>query len=192
MKWTHHPSPSDPSETWRPISNAYEVSNFGAVRSLSRVVPSGPGRTRKEIGRTLRLYRRDDGRIQVNLRDGKVRSIFVHVLVARAFIGARPTGYDICHNDGNASNNHVSNLRYDTHKANVADTKRHGRDPSGERNGQHKLTLEQAVAIKNDVRPQRDIANSFGISQQAVSDIKTGRRWSYAIRDASAAKGGAR
>jgi hypothetical protein len=45
----------------------------------------------------------------------------IHFLVADAFIGPRPDGLIICHNDGVAMNPHVENLRYDTRGSNMRD-----------------------------------------------------------------------
>lgn len=58
---------------------------------------------------------------------------YVHRLVATAFIGEGPEGMEVCHADGNPANNHVGNLRWDTKKANGADTTRHGRHPQRSR-----------------------------------------------------------
>lgn len=49
--------------------------------------------------------------------EGKTRT--VHSLVAEAFLGPRPYGYDIDHIDGNKLNNNASNLRYVTHEDNM-------------------------------------------------------------------------
>lgn len=44
---------------------------------------------------------------------------YIHGLVAEAFLGPRPEGYQVDHKDGNRSNNHVSNLEYVTHRENI-------------------------------------------------------------------------
>lgn len=49
--------------------------------------------------------------------EGKLHTI--HSLIAEAFLGPRPEGYDIDHIDGDKSNNHPSNLEYVTHKENM-------------------------------------------------------------------------
>ena len=49
--------------------------------------------------------------------EGKTRTI--HTLVAEAFLGIRPDGYDVDHIDGNKLNNAASNLRYVTHIENM-------------------------------------------------------------------------
>lgn len=89
-----------------------------------------------------------DGYLRVNLCNRSSATKKVHCLVAAAFFGERPTGYDICHNDGNRLNNNVNNLRYDTRSANSLDAVRHGTSPGfkckGEANGQNKISNAQA------------------------------------------------
>lgn len=57
--------------------------------------------------------------------EGSRRGKAGHSLVAEAFIGTRPEGFEVCHNDGNPANNHVSNLRYGTRSENVLDEVSH-------------------------------------------------------------------
>lgn len=56
--------------------------------------------------------------------EGQVRR-YVHQLVLHHFKGERPEGYQACHCDGNRLNNKLTNLRWDTHAANMEDAKRH-------------------------------------------------------------------
>ena len=49
--------------------------------------------------------------------EGKTRT--VHSLVAEAFLGPRPEGYDIDHINGDKTRNEASNLRYVTHTENM-------------------------------------------------------------------------
>lgn len=49
-----------------------------------------------------------------------------HQLVALTFIGPPPfEGAEVCHKDGFHHNNHYSNLRWDTHAANMIDASKH-------------------------------------------------------------------
>lgn len=140
-------------EEWRPIAGHegwYEVSNRGRVRSLDRRVYAGPqAGMRFAAGRVLAAT--FDGtycRVHLTTPDGKRRTWAVHQLVGPAFLGERPEGYYVCHNDGDGSNNAVDNLRYDTQAANMRDRTKHGTNhnalkthcPLG-----HEYTLENTV-----------------------------------------------
>lgn len=95
------------SEVWAPTPyDDYEVSSLGNVKRVS-------------TGRVLKPFRSGrTGHLKVDLRGHRKA---VHQLVAAAFIGPRPPGTEVCHNDNNPANNAVENLRYDTRSANVLD-----------------------------------------------------------------------
>ena len=118
-------------EQWKPVNGyegIYEVSSQGRVRSLDRTVTYSDGRARlfksKVLSATLNQR---GGYPAVSLwKQGKHQVRTVHSLVAEAFIGPRPEGMDVCHNDGDPTNNHVENLRYGTRSDNILDKVRHG------------------------------------------------------------------
>lgn len=132
MKRTTH------TERWKPVvgyEGYYEVSSWGRVRSLDREYVDALGRNRRVVGRVLRPSTCSKGYQKVTLSlSGDCRNHSVHVLVAAAFIGPRPVGFDVMHADDNPSNNHVSNLSYGT----PAENNRQ-RDSRG-RNGQSRKT----------------------------------------------------
>src|SRR5437660_319440 len=102
-------------EEWRPVvgfEGLYEVSDFGRVRSLDRMV-ANTSRRKKAFnfprkGRLLNPSTRPDG----------YKGFTVHDLVARAFLGVRPARAIINHIDGNRANNRLDNLEYTTYRAN--------------------------------------------------------------------------
>lgn len=121
---------SQPSnERWLPVvgyEGIYEVSDHGRVRSVDRVVLTASG-TRSYKGKILRIVSRHHGYPGVSLRRPGVRKTgYIHRLVLEAFVGPCPEGMEGCHNDGTASNNRLSNLRWDTSIANAQDKARHG------------------------------------------------------------------
>lgn len=113
-------------EEWRKVVgwSGYEVSSFGNVRSVDRVVDTIRG-PRRYKGKILKPGpSSSQGHLTVSI--GKDNSQLVHVLVAAAFIGSRPEGKQVCHSDGDPSNNNLSNLRYDTPTGNSLDRVQHG------------------------------------------------------------------
>lgn len=102
---------------WRPVvgyEGRYLVSDAGQVWIV---------RKQRELGTEVS----DSGHLTVQLwRGGRKRRVQVHCLVLEAFVGPRPDGLECCHWDGDAFNNHVSNLRWDTRSANARDALRHG------------------------------------------------------------------
>lgn len=112
----------------------YDVSDLGRVKSLERRVRTKGNGTRLLRERILKLSVTRDGYAIVKLcRDGRARSMTVHSLVLIAFIGPRPTGLEACHRDGNKVSNALSNLRWDTKKANELDAVRLGTRPDPNR-----------------------------------------------------------
>lgn len=114
-------------EEWRDVpgyEGAYQVSDLGRVRSLDRVTPDG----RNLKGRVLKQQPGSNGYLKVELSQlGEVRTYYIHTGVAAAFIGPRPLGLQVCHNDEVGTHNQLRNLRYDTRSENAKDIVRSGR-----------------------------------------------------------------
>lgn len=119
-------------ERWLPVvgmAMLYLVSSCGRVWSLGRTILRSNGQFVRIKPKMMTLRPQEYGHLIVTLTplEGKMIAAKVHRLVAMAFIGEPPEGKPhCCHYDGNPQNNHVSNLRWDTAKANAADSLRHG------------------------------------------------------------------
>lgn len=172
-------------EIWRPVvglEGSHSVSSWGRIRSEPRICASSPGKTRRVLGRVLKFsLHKTRGYYTIGLgRDGKGRTRDVHVVVAEAFIGPRPSPEMECaHCDGNKLNNRSDNLRWDSCAGNNADKKLHGTSQRGERHGNHKLTEAQVLSIISDERSQTVIAAECGVHQSVISRIKSRKRWTY-------------
>lgn len=95
-------------ELWKSIDGFpnYEVSNQGRVRN-------------KKTGKILKPDACRDGYLRVTLYGDKgPKHFFIHVLVAKMFIGDKPAGLEVDHLNGDKSNNRVENLQYCTSKEN--------------------------------------------------------------------------
>ena len=160
-------------EEWRDVvgfEGLYKVSNFGQVQTV---------KTNKIKEQTIS---KTDNRPYLSLwKNNKIKVCRPHKLVLEAFVNVRPDGLECCHNDGNPQNNHLSNLRWDTPKNNHADKIKHGTTNRGEQCGTAKLTLEQVRAIRQDNRLQRIIAAEYGVRDNTISRIKSGKRWAHDI-----------
>ena len=110
-------------EIWKSIQGyegLYEVSNFGNVRSLDRVIRSKHNEKKQKKGRILTpFYEEKKGYYQVSLsKDGKQKKQRIHRLVAVAFL-ENPFNYtDVNHKDEDKTNNNVDNLEWCTRKYN--------------------------------------------------------------------------
>lgn len=87
-----------------------------------------------------RLSMTDDGykRISITVR-GKSKTYKSHRLTLEAFVGPCPSGMEACHRNGIRADNRISNLRWDTQRANAADSP----VPSS-----HKLSCDDVRAIR--------------------------------------------
>lgn len=96
-------------EIWKDIEgyeNLYRISNIGRVQRVTS-------------GRILRSYDVHLGYLQVHLcKDGKVKNMLVHRLVAMAFIPNTDNLPVVNHKDRNPSNNKVDNLEWCTQEYN--------------------------------------------------------------------------
>lgn len=120
------------AETWRPVPGCpgYEVSDHGRVRSVDRMIRYPDGRAPYRVAGRIKTLRVNDdyGHLAVNLSvSGVATRPLVHGLVLEAFVGPCPTGLEACHNNGDASDNRIENLRWDTPSENQRDRVRHGR-----------------------------------------------------------------
>lgn len=113
-------------EEWRPVAGyegLYEVSSEGRVRGVSRLDSKWRAIPTREKSNKVGAV----GHPVTNLyKAGRGRTFTVHTLVAVAFIGERPSGFDVAHEDGDRTNNSVRNLRYKSRKDNLLDAVRHG------------------------------------------------------------------
>ena len=110
------------SEVWKPVKGyegSYEVSNLGNVRSLSRVVHRTTS-DRFVRGQTMSKQLMPNGYESVTLRkNGRQRRLYVHRLVAEAFLPNEQSLREVNHRDENKSNNTLENLEWCSHSYNM-------------------------------------------------------------------------
>jgi hypothetical protein len=181
--WMFH---LQPGETQKPIPgwSGYFVTDLGRVFSYKR---QGFGTSTVELERApkeLKITRARVGRYQrevpiCSLREGRDCRWAPHVgwLVLQAFVGPKPPGKVMCHEDDNPFNCKLSNLRYDTQLANMADARRNGIAGDGELAPSSILTDAQAKEIRESDDIVSVLAVRFKVSRKVIENIKRGRTY---------------
>lgn len=180
-------------EEWRQIPGFpdYAVSSYGRVK---RVAATPRYRV---TGKLLSTNPAKSGYVMVSIYvNGEHHSRSVHSIVCEAFHGPRPSDdHQVAHSDGVRSNNRADNLRWATRSENMEDQRRHGtlqvgdkhharinpaRLARGENNGGgKKLTADDVMKIREDVRPNRVVASQYGVAKSLVSMIKRREVWKH-------------
>ncbi len=114
--------PCRAAEEWRAIAGYegfYEVSSLGRIRRMAGW-PIGGGRYHSVPKTCSKPAVKRTGYAEVALCVAPLRRYhLVHRLVAAAFIGPCPDGYEVNHKDTNRANNVATNLEYLTKKGNA-------------------------------------------------------------------------
>lgn len=173
----HRYLPQPSFEQWRDVpgfEDEYVVSSLGRI-------------CRKPTGHVLKPWIAAGGYCYVDLRgECRKRKIGVHVIVAEAFHGPRPSpGHEVAHWDGVTTNNTVDNLRWATHRENLEDRRRHGtlRTPvfQGASHPGAKLTDHDVFHIRSIYSGRRgelsDLAELYRVHRTTIKRAASGETW---------------
>ena len=165
-------------ETWKPIEQLkgkYEISNLGKIRGV---------RSKK----VLKLFESNAGYLQARVHKGNNINItvYVHRLVAMAFIPNSENKRDVNHKDGNKLNNFVGNLEWVTPKENTEHAQKMGlMNVQGENHPRAKLTEQDVKNIRHSyIRGSREfglssLARKYGVEKNAIYNIIHCRTWKH-------------
>ncbi len=168
----------------------YQVSNYGKVISLYRVIKEKTGKTQALKGRILKLRINPGGYYYVGLgKNGSKATFAIHQLVAQAFISNPNNKKTVNHIDGNKLNNSVTNLEWSTYSENLEHAYKTGlrravkSSEVASKNYKRKLTEQQVREIKRLLAAgnltHKEIATKFGVARSTITEIKSGRRWKH-------------
>ena len=174
-------------ETWRAIAGyegEYEVSDFGRVRSLDRVVDGPRGQLRRN-GKVLSPSIANGYEHLALCKNGLRKYFLVHRLVAASFIGHCPVGRQINHIDGKKLNNRPSNLEYVTQSENTLHAYRTGllKSMCGVDSPHAKLTdkdvLEIRAAYAAGGITMKKIAYKYEVGHSQIRRIIQRQKWAH-------------
>ena len=167
-------------EVWKEVYGfdvLYEVSNLGRIRT--KFAEGGGYRAEYRI-----LTPTDNGngylRFNWSLK-GRPKTVYLHRLVAEAFV-KNPFGYnEVNHLDENKKNNAAENLEWTTHKLNCQHGTRNERVAA--------KTSKAVICVENGIvyRSIREAAKELDVAITAISNCLNGRsktcrgyHWKYA------------
>jgi hypothetical protein len=169
----------------RGYEGLYAVSNYGRVKSLTRLVKS-----KKKNQPTMVLKERILKQAINNLypavklyANGKGKVFKVHRLVALEFV-ANPKGKpEVNHKNLDKCDSRASNLEWCTHKENMEHAGKNGVmfDGKGSKNGFAKLHERDVKKIKKLIgkKTLAEIGAEFGVSKDAIYHIAHEKTWKH-------------
>jgi hypothetical protein len=178
-------------EIWKPVSGwegYYEVSDLGNVRSLTRTAECfvrGKLQVRVHKGKPLRAPIGKNGYVMYSFTaPGGIREYHTgHQLVARHFLPSPAPGEEVCHRDGDRTNNRVTNLRYGTRSSNALDRHEHGtmNQANGTSHYFHKLDDDKVRWIRKNqgVMSQRAMAELLGVTHGVIGLVQRREGWKH-------------
>jgi len=163
----------------------YQVSNTGRMRSYR---PSGGWHPQmRTVPIILAPGVNPKGYVVHNLCvSGKHTTRHLHLMAMEAFGPPKPLGTECSHVDGNKRNCAISNLKWETHQANMDRKFIHVTAPVGVANPRAKLTYEKVEEIRRrrkDGETLSSLAKAFSVSIPTIWGITVGRFWKYPPAD---------
>ena len=161
------------SEIWRVLPGVpgIEVSTFGNVRTLDRVVSSENG-TRFLKGRVLKQSKNNRGYPMVHIPiDGKKITKLVHRLVAQTFLSNPDNLPEVNHKDCDRTNSNVENLEFCTPKYNSQ-----YREKFGEALGSPVFAISLSTLEVLHFRSQQEAGQILGVSQGNINMVIKSKR----------------
>ncbi len=172
------------NEIWKNIkdfNNIYQVSNYGRIRGINRLVNSKSNSYKVVKGQLRVCIKGNCGYLRVSLSKNNYNKYYsVHRLVAMAFIINDDNKSTVNHKDGNKLNNNLDNLEWMTKSENILHGLKNRLIPTGEKRKDSKLTLKNVKYIRNSRENGAYLAKKFNVSQSLISRIKKFITWRYA------------
>jgi len=153
-----------------------EVSTFGNVRTLDRVVPCGVNGTRLVKGKDLKQWYSGDGYLNVCIQiEKKQANKLVHRLVAQTFIPNPDNLPEINHLDCDRANNNVDNLEWCTRSYNMKYKEKYGISNT-ELLGHHLFAINLTTLKVSHFCSQHEASRALGVNVANINMVIKGKR----------------
>jgi len=173
-------------EKWKAIKGYegyYEVSNFGRVKGLDRIVNSSNIKGRIQRGKVLQPIMSNGYRfVNLNKKNKNVKSK-ISRLVASHFVENLHSKPEVNHMDGNKTNDNAWNLEWCTSSENS----QHAHDiklckMDGENHPQSRLNNMKVKVIRHlkEINPRLSgarVAKIFQVHPQTIYSVLSGKSW---------------
>lgn len=164
-------------EIWKSVvgyEGLYSISTFGNVKSFQR---------NRQIIMNPATTRYDYKRLSLK-KNGVKKSVFVHRLVAKAFIPNPHNKRTVNHKNFNTHDNRVENLEWCTQQENITHSVLNGRNSRGENFGRAKLKETQILEIRkmhNLGFSKNDISAMFNVTPQHIGQVIRKKIWKHIL-----------
>lgn len=118
--------------------------------------------------------------------NGNQKNLKIHRVEWEKHHGPIPEGLSVMHLCDNPPCYNIDHLALGTHRANMLDSRRKGRQSNvkakGEESGRSKLTEENVIDIKTRLaagEKQLHIARLYRVNHMTIKSIQTGRTWGW-------------
>lgn len=161
------------------LDGAYSATRDGRI---IRVRPA-KGAT---VGHAIKQSLDRNGYLHVVVSVGcRVSTMWVHRLIAEAFMGPAPSGFQVNHKNGNKLDNSVGNLEYVLPPENIRHAYEHGlmhpKGAPGERNAAAKLTRDKVLEARRlraeEGLTYEEIGKRFGVTKSTMHKACLGLNW---------------
>ena len=174
-------------EIWKPVVgfSGYEVSNFGRVRSLDRVITRKDGSKQFCKGIIMKQTPDKDGYLKLALsKQRKRHSKIVHRLVGEAFISDYSDNLQINHIDEVKTNNKVDNLECVTSLENNNHGTRNKRISMSKINGKRSkavvaINIQTKEVLEFPSGREAERQSDYFFQQGSISNACLGKRKQY-------------
>ena len=164
-------------EIWKDVigyEGLYQVSNLGRVKSLDKICGNRKGVIKSKL---LNFQDNGKGYKNVNLYNNKKnKCVYIHRLVAGAFLAKIEGKECVNHIDGNKSNNSLENLEWCTRSENMKHAYDNGLAVQYERHGAKNPAAKVVIDIQSGVfyETMKEVADLYNLSISYISGMLNG------------------